>query len=1106
MKRILSLMLLWPMLASAQLDFSAFTETTNFEPSDTFLIQTGLTSGLRFTRKIRGSNILEELKTFPGWPADLTITATNKNTTNSLTFGVFDRKTGNRLDFFTIKQGTNVVIYTDANSNIVINATGTGGGGSGGGVFSSSQFDSLNGTTNIKSGALVTNLSSLNFTNRGTLTNVGASDFTGIGHFYSNMVIDGTTLASGALQVGLNANFLSSMNITGRLIADGTNNSFTQDLTIGSNNVVNGTNISKWVRLSGGQASGSFLVTDGNTNVQSWLGTNVIGNLSGATNGLNEADSNLQGATNGLNSALSSLSSRSLTNNHSVPVTLETNLNVRGRATNENGLVVWNGGNPAVRIYGTNGGVPSLMLQDYGSAFPYIALQNAGGTAATPLADTVAGDVVGSLELAAYGGSLYKTALSFRPIASGAYSDSAAPTLVRVGVGNPAGTPTGRAIQWWTSENITNDANLVVKSNIIVEGGALIGGSLTGGSILSQGILSAVGVVTANTNADVLGTNRARWLKLDGGQAASSLLRLDSNTNVVAASIGTGLLFDGTTLSATGGAGTTDYTGDYGITNATHIGINQSRQGVTNFLRTVQAGNGVIITNEGTNIVFAIDTAVTATQTDIANTLTNANSIGVSNSTSKPIFLRKQNRMIDYFTLVSGPNVTLTMSATNSIVIDAPSSALSDGDKGDITVSGSGATWTVDNDAITVDKMQEIAGFSIFAKGTTGTGNPTVVTAGTDSVLGRNGSGNLGFAALATGQIANDAVTYAKLQNISATDRILGRDSTGAGDAEELTLSQALDFIGSAAQGDILYRGATAWERLGAGTSGQVLTTAGAGANPSWQTSSGGTGSTNSPAFSMNSLVLTGSVQYVASSAFLRTTNLWLDGGVSSLYSNVLAANAGGLTNVLVTNILDGQTVDYWLFPSNGVTVQLPQFTAAQWGGAAPKIESNLWNRIELTRYGSVTNLRHSVEGYALVFGSGTSTTTNHATREITLTASSGPSAPILVTNSYVGGGTNFTIDGSSLSNNTIVRITLTKASGILTTNLSSSDGKVFDLEVEEDSTGGWRLITNGPNWRLSQEIPEMFIETNATTFSAFRLKVRGTNLWVVGNLSKFAP
>jgi hypothetical protein len=39
-----------------------------------------------------------------------------------------------------------------------------------------------------------------------------------------------------------------------------------------------------------------------------------------------------------------------------------------------------------------------------------------------------------------------------------------------------------------------------------------------------------------------------------------------------------------------------------------------------------------------------------------------------------------------------------------------------------------------------------------------------------------------------------------------------------------------------ATQGDILYRSATAWTRLAAGTAGQLLQTGGAGANPSWVT------------------------------------------------------------------------------------------------------------------------------------------------------------------------------------------------------------------------------------------------------------------------------
>jgi len=39
--------------------------------------------------------------------------------------------------------------------------------------------------------------------------------------------------------------------------------------------------------------------------------------------------------------------------------------------------------------------------------------------------------------------------------------------------------------------------------------------------------------------------------------------------------------------------------------------------------------------------------------------------------------------------------------------------------------------------------------------------------------------------------IANDAVTYAKMQNVSATDRLLGRSTAGAGDVEEITCTAA---------------------------------------------------------------------------------------------------------------------------------------------------------------------------------------------------------------------------------------------------------------------------------------------------------------------------
>lgn len=82
--------------------------------------------------------------------------------------------------------------------------------------------------------------------------------------------------------------------------------------------------------------------------------------------------------------------------------------------------------------------------------------------------------------------------------------------------------------------------------------------------------------------------------------------------------------------------------------------------------------------------------------------------------------------------------------------------------------------------------------------------------------------------------IANDAVTYAKMQNASATARILARKTAGSGDYEECTVAEVLNFIASSAQGDIMIRDGSGWTRLAAGTAGQFLQTLGAAANPAW--------------------------------------------------------------------------------------------------------------------------------------------------------------------------------------------------------------------------------------------------------------------------------
>lgn len=88
---------------------------------------------------------------------------------------------------------------------------------------------------------------------------------------------------------------------------------------------------------------------------------------------------------------------------------------------------------------------------------------------------------------------------------------------------------------------------------------------------------------------------------------------------------------------------------------------------------------------------------------------------------------------------------------------------------------------------------------------------PTAITlSGSATVL----CGPIAALTVDTANIAADAVTYAKIQNVSATDKLLGRSTAGAGDVEEITCTAAgralIDDADAAAQRTTLAAAGTA--------------------------------------------------------------------------------------------------------------------------------------------------------------------------------------------------------------------------------------------------------------------------------------------------------
>jgi hypothetical protein len=115
---------------------------------------------------------------------------------------------------------------------------------------------------------------------------------------------------------------------------------------------------------------------------------------------------------------------------------------------------------------------------------------------------------------------------------------------------------------------------------------------------------------------------------------------------------------------------------------------------------------------------------------------------------------------------------------------------------GDVVAAGPGAAVaTIQPKVVTHGKIQDSSGYSVLGRSTSTTGSVADIIVGPDELIRRNGSGDLVAGKVLTGNINDTAVTYAKIQDVSA-DRLLGRVGT-SGVVQEIELGTNLSFTGT---------------------------------------------------------------------------------------------------------------------------------------------------------------------------------------------------------------------------------------------------------------------------------------------------------------------